>query len=133
MPNFTRKSNRLSLKELYKGGYWYFVTICIQDKQCILSTVAASLSRHNTDQIHDKTTFQSPSILRLTKYGREIEKSWLNLSNIFDGIHLDEYVIMPNHLHAIIGFGRQVTQKNTNTISSLGAVISRFKMIQGEL
>jgi hypothetical protein len=28
---FTRKPNRLPLKELYQGGHWYFVTICVQD------------------------------------------------------------------------------------------------------
>ncbi len=31
--NFIRKRNRLSFKELYQGGHWYFVTVCVQERK----------------------------------------------------------------------------------------------------
>jgi hypothetical protein len=56
-----------------------------------------------------------------------VQKSWLNLPNIFENIFLDQYVIMPNHFHGIIGFSGKPVQINTNKIVNLGSIISRFK------
>ncbi len=41
---------------------------------------------------------------KINQYGKEVEKSWLNLTQIFDGLTLDEYIIMPNHFHVKILF-----------------------------
>ena len=38
----------------------------------------------------------------LNEYGKIVEQCWNNLSNHYDNIELDAYVIMPNHFHGII-------------------------------
>lgn len=82
----------------------------------IQAFVEASLSRHIKDDRFE-----------LNQYGKAIENSWFNLRNVFDDIFMDEYVIMPNHFHGIIGFGKHVRQTNTGKYADLGKVISRFK------
>jgi putative transposase len=86
-PNFTRKRNRLPLKELYQGGQWYFVTICTQDKKCIF--------------VEETPTFPLKSVSPITKI---IQNEWLNIEKFYSNVVLDEFVIMPNHFHGIIGF-----------------------------
>jgi REP element-mobilizing transposase RayT len=83
---FRRKYNRLS-SELYTGGYWYFVTICTTYKQCIF--VAEGLP------LQDNRFVLSP-------VGRIVESHLKSLSQKYSGVSLEDYVIMPNHIHAII-------------------------------
>gem|GEM_PF-3193856 len=69
-----RRSVRLP-KYDYSSVGAYFITICTQDKRMI---------------------FEREEIRKM------VEKWWMELSNKFPGVVLDEYVIMPNHLHGII-------------------------------
>ena len=61
----------------------YFVTICTQDRCCLFGNVI-------NEQLH-----QSPA-------GKMIQKAWLDLPTIHPRIQLDEFIVMPNHLHGII-------------------------------
>ena len=79
-----RKRIRLA-PDSYKQRQAYFVTVCTHEKQCILSVVDG----------------QS---VNLTKYGEIVRSAWLDLPNRFAGLVLDEYIIMPNHLHGILCF-----------------------------
>jgi len=79
-----RKTVRLSA-ESYKQRVAYFVTVCTHEKQCLLSVL------------------QGQSI-NLTKHGDIVRAAWLDLPNRFAGLELDEYVVMPNHLHGILRF-----------------------------
>ncbi len=79
-----RKSVRLKDYDYSSNGY-YFVTICVQNKEKLFGEIiGASLSGcpNNPDKI--------------------ILKWLLELQNKFDGIKIDEYVIMPNHIHFIV-------------------------------
>jgi len=109
---FKRKRNRIPQHSIYQGGHWYFITICTDPKQNIF--VAEGLSLHNNRFL-------------LNPFGKSIEHAWLNLPNIFNDIILDEYVVMPNHFHGVVGFEGTPVQKNTNKAVDLGAIISRFK------
>lgn len=44
----------------------------------------------------------SAGVVRLSPLGRIVEREWLRLPNRFIGLELDEYVIMPNHIHGIL-------------------------------
>jgi putative transposase len=63
------------------GGY--FITINFQDKECLLGKVT-------NDKIH------------LNDAGEMIKRWWEKISIEFINIKLDEYIIMPNHIHGII-------------------------------
>jgi REP element-mobilizing transposase RayT len=81
-PHPLRKKIRLST-ESYKQRCAYFVTICTHEKQCLLSAVDG----------------QS---VKLTKFGEIVRAALVQFQERFPGLALDEYILMPNHLHAIL-------------------------------
>lgn len=98
-----RKRNRLSGFD-YSKGYAYFVTICIHDNLHLLSEI-----------INEQSV--------LSESGKMIESWWLELGNKYDDVKLDEYIIMPNHIHGIIIINDSVgdaLRADPNEITSVG-------------
>lgn len=81
MSSLNRKLPRLTGFD-YSGENSYFVTICTKDMKCLFGTVDA-----------------------LNSYGKIAENELLKITTRFKDIHLDKYIIMPNHIHAIITIG----------------------------
>ncbi len=61
----------------------YFITICVNEK------------KHLFGKIHNREMF-------LNRFGKIAQKCWIEIPNYFPTITLDEFVIMPNHLHGIL-------------------------------
>ena len=61
----------------------YFVTICIQNRECILGSI------------------QDEKMI-LNEAGIMIKETWEKLPVKYSGIENDHYEIMPNHIHGII-------------------------------
>ena len=40
--------------------------------------------------------------MELNEYGKITKDYWENISNYFNNIKIDEYIVMPNHMHGII-------------------------------
>jgi len=77
-----RRSVRLrDFDYAYRG--FFFVTICTHDKQPILGKV-----------INYKTN--------LSPIGKIVEECWRDIPEHFPNVKLDEWVVMPNHLHGIV-------------------------------
>lgn len=89
-----RKSTRLKNFDYSSAGA-YFVTICIKDRKRILSDIVKSSV--GVGALDDPLTPQ----IQLTAIGKITEKYLLSSENI-PGVRIDRYVIMPNHIHAII-------------------------------
>jgi putative transposase len=77
-----RRSIRLRDWDYSSRGY-YFVTICTQNRECLFGK-----------SIDGK--------MILNDIGKMIQKHWLEIPSRFTNVILDEYQIMPNHLHGII-------------------------------
>jgi len=77
-----RKPNRLPGYDYSTPGY-YFVTSNIWDRREILGT------------IHD-------GIMQLSPCGDIVLACWTDLPNHYRNIRLDEFVVMPNHIHGLI-------------------------------
>jgi len=77
-----RRSIRLKGYDYSQAGL-YFITICIQDRLCLFGEIK------NEEMV-------------LNKYGRIAEKEWIVTPEMRPNIHLDVFVIMPNHMHGII-------------------------------
>ncbi|MFA6533708.1 MAG: transposase [Patescibacteria group bacterium] len=77
-----RHSIRLATYDYTQSGD-YFITLCTQDK------------KHLFGEIKDRQ-------MVLNQAGRLVLDWWLKLEKKFPGIKLGPFVIMPNHLHAII-------------------------------
>ena len=74
MKNLRRKQLRLNVYDYSKTGA-YFTTICTKDRR-----------------LHFKNT----------EIRRIVEETWLKIPEHFDNLELDNYVIMPNHIHGIL-------------------------------
>ena len=87
-----RKPTRLKNYDYALKGY-YFITICSKNRESIFgkykNIVGAGLV-----SARDK--------IELSIIGKIIDKQWNDLPNQYDNIALDQYVIMPNHLHGIV-------------------------------
>jgi putative transposase len=76
------ESARLKEWDYSRYGY-YFVTICTKDKQHFFG-----------DIVGDK--------MKLSEIGKIVAGEWRKTDSIRDYAKLDEWAIMPNHLHGII-------------------------------
>ncbi|MEG0616203.1 MAG: transposase [Oscillospiraceae bacterium] len=79
LPN--RKPTRLANYD-YSNQNYYFVTICTHNKLHLFG-----------------------DINKLNVFGEIAKTQLINIANHFDGICIDKYVIMPDHIHAIIIIG----------------------------
>ena len=91
-----RKSPRIPGYD-YSNENYYFITICTHDKQCIFG-----------------------SVNKQNNFGRIAKNHIIQLSNHYDGVYVDHYVVMPNHVHMIIVL--ENSGKN-----DLNQVIGQFK------
>ncbi len=66
----------------------YFVTICTRNRACILSDIAVGEGL-------------APPSVTLTEIGKIAEEQLLLLPERFPNMHIDNYVIMPNHIHIL--------------------------------
>ncbi len=77
-----RRSIRLRNYDYSQTGA-YFVTICVQHRECLFGEI--------TDRV-----------MRLNDAGNIVAEQWKWLGKQYDHVELDEWRIMPNHMHGII-------------------------------
>ena len=87
----------------YRNG-WFFVTTQVAHNKCILGAIA-----------------QDRCIL--TPLGEAVRDYWLSMPAKHPELELDEFVVMPNHFHAIL----RIHFRATNKEQHLGYLMSRFK------
>jgi putative transposase len=110
-----RRSIRLQGYDYAQAGA-YFVTICIQNRQCLLGHIA-------DDQVC------------LTDAGRMIVRWWQELDHKFPSVELDACVVMPNHIHGVIfnmsgarvGADQRVGPMDARTRAPLPRIVQWFK------
>ncbi len=102
--------NRRSIRLIgydYSNQGWYFVTICSEKREEIFGEIVGARR-------------DSPK-MRLNDNGRIVKKIWKSLPN-HHGVKLDEFVIMPNHIHLIVQI-----QGASRRAPTLGWLIGMFK------
>lgn len=88
-----RRSIRLKDYDYYKEGL-YFITTCIKNKECILGSILnVGTPAHRCPKHTD---------VSLSKEGYVVKQYLENLNCIYENVRLDNYIIMPNHIHFII-------------------------------
>lgn len=80
-----RKQLRLKGYDYTSAGA-YFVTVCVHHQFRYLNIFG---------KIEDQ-------IMKLNEYGEIVSACWTDLPNHYFNIELDEYIIMPDHVHGII-------------------------------
>ena len=94
-PNYDpKKHHRDSIRlkgHNYSSEGFYFITICTEGRRCLFGTIV------NGEMV-------------LNDYGKIVDNEWKNTIKIRnEDVVLHEYVIMPNHIHAIIQIRRGVS------------------------
>jgi putative transposase len=120
-----RRSIRLRDYDYAQAGA-YFVTLCVDGREYPLGEIAAGE-------------------VQLSDAGKMVAQTWDHLPTRFPNIELDAFVIMPNHVHAIIvitdppppadpdsvgaGLALPKNQGNPRVAPTLGDIIGAFKSI----
>ncbi len=125
-----RKNIRLE-KGNYDATGAYFITICTQNRRCLLSRVGTGVP-------------DGPRI-QLMPYGAIAEKYILQMNDFYQHIRAESYVIMPNHIHLLLvvcgpsrtpvptgtdhaenGIVAPVTNKQNSRVSQYISTLKRF-------
>ena len=81
-----RKTNRLAEYDYSQSGA-YFITICTEGRAKLLSNITG-------DRIS--------AAVELTVFGQIAEMELLSLQQRYSNLKIDNYVIMPNHIHILL-------------------------------
>jgi putative transposase len=108
----------------YAAPGWYFVTICTENKRCYYGRIMDGVMK--------------PSIL-----GEYAEACWRGIPSHHKNVTIDEFIVMPNHVHGIIvidgaewmpSLGRKGERRRPQPLptvsprtSSLGAIVRSYK------
>lgn len=108
-----RRSIRLPGYDYTSAGA-YFVTICTKHKECLFGKI-------------------ENGVMCLNAAGRIAEQCWNDIPVHFPHTALDEWVVMPNHVHGIVFFhDNHVGAKNVSplqgTAKTIGSVVRGFKI-----
>jgi len=112
-----RRSIRLKDYDYSQPGA-YFVTICVKGRKLLFGEIIDGQ-------------------MVINRYGEIVKYTWYDLPNHNDNILLDEFVIMPNHVHGIIiinnvgagsvGAGSEPAPTTPTTNNSLTEIVRQFK------
>ena len=87
----------------YRNG-WFFVTCQVAHNKSIFGAIVGDRCELNS-------------------FGQQVEAYWRALPAKYPELELDEFVLMPNHFHAIV----RIRYRSTNKEQHLGFLMSRFK------
>jgi putative transposase len=82
MTRLTRKNPRLTDYDYANAGA-YFVTICTHQRQLLFGSVRDDM-------------------VELNQCGQIATRAWRDIPMHFQSVHLDEFIVMPNHVHGIL-------------------------------
>ncbi len=85
-----RKHPRLDNYDYSSAGA-YFVTICTQNRRCVLSRIVGR-----------GLAPAEASGMEYTSFGKIAEQQLLSLKDRYAYLSVDQYVIMPNHIHVVL-------------------------------
>ncbi|MDD4333158.1 MAG: transposase [Patescibacteria group bacterium] len=85
----------------YSQDGMYFITICTNNKEIFFGNIVGKYFNGYIDG----------AIVQISEIGQIVNKYWLEIPKHFPNVILDEYMIMPNHVHGII----QIKNNNVGT------------------
>ena len=109
-----RKNNRLKDYDYSRAGA-YFLTICTKDNHKILGKVVG-------DGVLDVL------YCKLSEIGKIVDMQIQTMNNLYKHVQVEEYVIMPNHIHLIIFVDNNGSSRTpTPTNAAIPSFISTLK------
>lgn len=96
-----RKNLRLKYYDYSLEGY-YFITICIKDRLNLLGRINVGVALQGDPNTLNK--------VNLSEEGKIVKKHIENCNKKIKNVLIDEYIIMPNHIHLIMVLIKRVTE-----------------------
>ena len=106
MTGYTRRSSPRLQDYDYRQEAYYFVTVCTRDHACRFGAIRNG-------------------IICFSGSGSLVVETWLSLPSIEPDLHLDAWVVMPNHLHGIVALHAVAGERPHD----LSAIVGRFKAV----
>ena len=119
-----RRSIRLQGYDYSQAGA-YYITMCTRNRECLFGNVVDGQ-------------------IQLSEIGQIVQTVWNGLPQFYEGVELDAFVVMPNHVHGIIVIHAGVGAIHESPLPSkpfvparivdrrgmlLSKIIGRFKMV----
>lgn len=109
MKNSKSKRKNIRLKNYdYSQNGMYFITICTISRLELLGTI------------------KDTNTIELTEEGRIAQIYIEEIDSIFDNVIVDDYVIMPNHIHMIITIAGEVNSNIPKIIQQYKGYVSKI-------
>ena len=99
-----RKYPRLKCYDYSTAGA-YFITICTENRRCLLSRIVGR--------------GLAPAEIQNTVYGQIAKEQLLLLEQRYSSLKIGPYVIMPNHIHAILSLEETAGDRRNPTIMDI--------------
>jgi len=92
----------------YASPGWYFVTICTARRKCFFGKIREGVLLHG-------------------KMGDQVARQWQGIAGLRNSVKLDEFVVMPNHLHGIVVIEgeHRLSPPRLNDVESFRAPLDR--------
>ena len=123
MENYPKRKNiRLEGYDYNTAGL-YFITACTKDKKKILCKIQTPIAG---------SVLLNAPLIQMSKFGEIVEKRLFEMSDFYEDIKLDSYVVMPNHVHLMI---RVLNSENTPsgkmfpTVNKVGKFVGTLKRL----
>ena len=100
----------------------YFITICTRNRENLFWDMKKV---YQTKQTNDLEHIINSEFLPLNNVGKIIEKNLMVWQNTYKNVKIENFVIMPNHIHLIISIlGSESGNKNPD----VSRMVSQFKV-----
>ena len=96
----------------YSSNGTYFITLCTKNRESFLGEIV-------------------DGEMQLSEIGKIVQKYWLEIPDHFSFIMLDNFIIMPNHMHGIVVIDKAHDVETRQCLVSTAATktINRFQKI----
>ena len=99
----------------------YFLTICTRNRENLFWDMKKV---YQTKQTNDLEHIINSEFLPMNNVGKIIEKNLMIWQNTYENVKIENFVIMPNHIHLIISIlGSESGNKNPD----VSRMVSQFK------
>ncbi len=96
----------------YSSAGAYFVTCCVRNRRCVFGEIVDHRMQLNAN-------------------GQVVVECWMAIPRHFTGMAIDEFVVMPNHLHGIVVIEAEQRTRFASPLrdagTTLGMVVGSFK------
>ena len=97
-----RKNPRMTHFD-YTSANYYFITVCTHNRECLFGTSG-----------------------QLNVLGQLVQKGIENIPLHFPGVKMDKYVVMPNHVHAIVVIEEGCAASLSTIIGQYKSAVSKY-------